>query len=91
MAGRNIHSACRFCATAATACCSSTRFLLDARRIGVLFNFSARLFHDRYGNAVRLCAVLRTLLPNKSRAELYTMIGLQKQGRTCSSAISCIT
>ena len=55
--------------------------LLDARRIGVLFSFSRAYFMIDMETPSGYVQFLRTLLPNKSRAELYTMIGLQKQGK----------
>ncbi len=56
--------------------------LLDARRIGVLFSFSRAYFMVDMEVPSGYVQFLRTLLPTKSRAELYTMIGLQKQGKT---------
>ena len=34
---------------------------------------------------------LRAILPDKTAAELYTMVGLQKAGKNLSSATSCTT
>ncbi len=56
--------------------------LLDARRIGVLFSFSRAYFMTDMEVPSGYVQFLRTLLPTKSRAELYTMLGLQKQGKT---------
>ncbi|MDK2123528.1 bifunctional isocitrate dehydrogenase kinase/phosphatase [Parachitinimonas caeni] len=56
--------------------------LLDARRIGVLFSFSRAYFMVDMEVPSGYVQFLRAMLPTKSRAELYTMLGLQKQGKT---------
>ena len=65
--------------------------LLEPWRIGVLFSFSRAYFLVDMEVPLGLCAVLRGMLPWKTKAEIYTMLGLQKQGRTPSTATSCTT
>lgn len=55
--------------------------LLEPWRIGVLFSFSHAYFLVDMEVPSGYVQFLRTMLPTKSKAELYTMIGLQKQGK----------
>lgn len=47
-----------------------------------LFSFTRAYFLVDMDTPSAYVSFLRTLLPNKPKAELYTMIGLQKQGKT---------
>lgn len=55
--------------------------LLEPWRIGVLFSFSHAYFLVDMEVPSGYVQFLRSMLPTKSKAELYTMIGLQKQGK----------
>ncbi|MBV8649200.1 bifunctional isocitrate dehydrogenase kinase/phosphatase [Paludibacterium sp.] len=55
--------------------------LLEPWRIGVLFSFSHAHFLVDMDVPSAYVQFLRSMLPTKSKAELYTMIGLQKQGK----------
>ena len=55
--------------------------LLDPWRIGVLFSFSRAYFLVDMEVPSGYVQFLRGMLPWKSKAELYTMLGLQKQGK----------
>ncbi len=55
--------------------------LLEAWRIGVLFSFSRAYFLVDMEVPSGYVQFLRSMLPTKSKAELYTMLGLQKQGK----------
>ncbi|MDQ5877380.1 MAG: isocitrate dehydrogenase kinase/phosphatase [Pseudomonadota bacterium] len=56
--------------------------LLDAWRIGLLFSLSRAYFMVDMEVPSGYVQYLRTIMPNKPRSELYTMIGLGKQGKT---------
>ena len=55
--------------------------LLEPWRIGVLFSFSHAYFLVDMDVPSGYVQFLRSMLPTKSKAELYTMLGLQKQGK----------
>jgi isocitrate dehydrogenase kinase/phosphatase len=55
--------------------------ILEPWRIGVLFSFSRAYFLVDMEVPSGYVDFLRSMLPTKSKAELYTMIGLQKQGK----------
>lgn len=55
--------------------------LLESWRIGILFSFSHAYFLVDMEVPSGYVQFLRSIVPNKSKAELYTMIGLQKQGK----------
>lgn len=55
--------------------------LLEAWRIGVLFSFSRAYFLVEMEAPSGYVQFLRSILPTKTKAELYTMLGLQKQGK----------
>ncbi|MFN4238579.1 MAG: bifunctional isocitrate dehydrogenase kinase/phosphatase [Vogesella sp.] len=55
--------------------------LLEAWRIGVLFSFSRAYFLVDMDVPSAYVQFLRSMLPTKTKAELYTMLGLQKQGK----------
>jgi isocitrate dehydrogenase kinase/phosphatase len=55
--------------------------ILEPWRISVLFSFSRAYFLVDMEVPSGYVQFLRSMLPNKSKAELYTMIGLQKQGK----------
>nr|WP_294864435.1 bifunctional isocitrate dehydrogenase kinase/phosphatase [uncultured Pseudogulbenkiania sp.] len=55
--------------------------LLEPWRIGVLFSFSRAYFLVDMAVPSGYVQFLRSMLPTKSKAELYTMLGLQKQGK----------
>ncbi len=56
--------------------------LLDAWRISLLFSLSRAYFMVDMEVPSGYVQFLRTIMPNKPRSELYTMIGLGKQGKT---------
>ena len=56
--------------------------LLDAWRISLLFSLSRAYFMADMEVPSGYVQYLRTIMPNKPRSELYTMIGLGKQGKT---------
>jgi len=55
--------------------------LLEPWRIGVLFSFSRAYFLVDMEVPSGYVQFLRSMLPGKTKAELYTMLGLQKQGK----------
>ena len=55
--------------------------LLEPWRIGVLFSFSRAYFLVDMEVPSGYVQFLRGMLPSKTKAELYTMLGLQKQGK----------
>ena len=55
--------------------------LLEPWRIGVLFSFSRAYFLVDMDVPSAYVQFLRSMLPTKTKAELYTMLGLQKQGK----------
>jgi len=55
--------------------------LLDPWRIGVLFSFSHANFLVDMEVPSGYVQFLRSMLPSRNKAELYTMLGLQKQGK----------
>ena len=55
--------------------------LLEPWRIGVLFSFSRAYFLVEMEVPSAYVQFLRSMLPGKTKAELYTMLGLQKQGK----------
>ena len=55
--------------------------LLDAWRIGLLFSLNHAYFMVDMEVPSAYVQFLRSIMPWKSRAELYTMLGLQKQGK----------
>jgi len=56
--------------------------ILDAWRIGVLFSLSRAYFMVDMEVPSGYVQFLRGIMPNKPRSELYTMLGLGKQGKT---------
>ena len=56
--------------------------LLDPWRISLLFSLSRAYFMVDMEVPSGYVQYLRTIMPNKPRSELYTMIGLGKQGKT---------
>ncbi|MBW7900709.1 MAG: bifunctional isocitrate dehydrogenase kinase/phosphatase [Rhodocyclaceae bacterium] len=56
--------------------------LLDAWRISLLFSLSRAYFMVDMEVPSGYVQYLRTIMPNKPRSELYTMLGLGKQGKT---------
>ena len=56
--------------------------LLDAWRIGLLFSLNRAYFMADMEVPSGYVQFLRSILPGKPRSELYTMLGLQKQGKT---------
>ncbi|MES2770622.1 MAG: bifunctional isocitrate dehydrogenase kinase/phosphatase [Pseudomonadota bacterium] len=56
--------------------------LLDAWRIGLLFSLSRAYFMVDMEVPSGYVQFLRSIMPNKPRSELYTMLGLGKQGKT---------
>lgn len=56
--------------------------LLEAWRISVLFSLSRAYFLVDMEVPSGYVNFLRSILPNKPRSELYTMLGLGKQGKT---------
>ena len=56
--------------------------LLDSGRIGMLFSLSRAYFMVDMEVPSAYVQFLRSIMPNKPRSELYTMLGLGKQGKT---------
>ncbi len=56
--------------------------LLHARDLGRLFSLARSYFFVEMSVPSAYVAFLETVVPSKSKAELYTMLGLQKQGKT---------
>jgi isocitrate dehydrogenase kinase/phosphatase len=56
--------------------------LLDRRNLGRLFSLGRAYFFVEMEVPSAYVEFLQTVVPSKSKAELYTMIGLQKQGKT---------
>ena len=56
--------------------------LLDAWRISLLFSLSRAYFMVDMEVPSGYVQFLRSIMPNKPRSELYTMLGLGKQGKT---------
>jgi isocitrate dehydrogenase kinase/phosphatase len=56
--------------------------LLEAQWIATLFSFTRAYFLVDMEAPSAYVAFLRDLLPHKPASELYTMVGLQKQGKT---------
>ena len=56
--------------------------ILDVWRIGALFSLSRAYFMVDMPAPADYVQFLRTIMPNKPRSELYTMLGLGKQGKT---------
>jgi isocitrate dehydrogenase kinase/phosphatase len=56
--------------------------LLEQRELGQLFSLGRSYFLVDMEVPSAYVDFLQTLVPTKSRAELYTMVGLQKQGKT---------
>lgn len=56
--------------------------LFNVQQIATLFSFTRAYFLVDMETPGAYVQFLRTLLPNKPKAEMYTMLGLQKQGKT---------
>ncbi len=56
--------------------------LLTVQQIATLFSFTRAYFLVDMQIPSAYVQFLRSLLPNKPKAEMYTMLGLQKQGKT---------
>ena len=56
--------------------------LFHPEQIAVLFSFARSYFMVDMEVPSAYVQFLRTLLPNKAKSELYTMLGLHKQGKT---------
>ncbi|NBY18275.1 MAG: bifunctional isocitrate dehydrogenase kinase/phosphatase, partial [Betaproteobacteria bacterium] len=56
--------------------------LFDSDQIELLFSFARAYFIVDMEVPSAWVQFLRTLIPNKPKSELYTMLGLQKQGKT---------
>jgi isocitrate dehydrogenase kinase/phosphatase len=56
--------------------------LLDHAQITILFSFTRAYFMVDMEVPSAYVQFLRTLLPRKPRSEIYTILGLQKQGKT---------
>jgi len=56
--------------------------LLDAWRIGLLFSLSRAYFMVEMDAPSGYVQFLRSIMPGKPRSEIYTMLGLGKQGKT---------
>ncbi len=56
--------------------------ILDSWRIAVLFSLSRAYFMVDMDVPSAYVQFLRTIMPNKPRSEIYTMLGLGKQGKT---------
>jgi isocitrate dehydrogenase kinase/phosphatase len=56
--------------------------LLETRQVEILFSFTRAYFLVDMEVPSAYVQFLRTLLPRKPRSEIYTILGLQKQGKT---------
>jgi isocitrate dehydrogenase kinase/phosphatase len=56
--------------------------LLETRQVEILFSFARAYFLVDMEVPSAYVQFLRTLLPRKPRSEIYTILGLQKQGKT---------
>lgn len=56
--------------------------LFEPQQISVLFSFARSYFMVDMEVPSAYVQFLRTLMPNKAKSELYTMLGLHKQGKT---------
>ncbi len=56
--------------------------IFDVEQISVLFSFSRAYFMVDMAVPSAYVQFLRSIMPNKPKSELYTMLGLQKQGKT---------
>jgi len=56
--------------------------LTDAAQVAILFSFTRAYFMVDMEVPSAFVQFLRGLLPNKPRSEIYTVLGLQKQGKT---------
>ena len=56
--------------------------IMTEAETSMLFGFTRSYFHADISNVSATMAFLRTLLPEKSLAELYTVLGRAKQGKT---------
>ncbi len=60
----------------------SDTVILTGAETSMLFGFTRSYFHADISNVSATMSFLRTLLPEKSLAELYTVLGRAKQGKT---------
>lgn len=56
--------------------------LLESKNIAMLFSLNRAYFMVDMAVPSAYVGFLRSMMPSKSKAELYTMLGLQKQGKT---------
>ncbi|HEU5098729.1 MAG TPA: bifunctional isocitrate dehydrogenase kinase/phosphatase [Roseiflexaceae bacterium] len=56
--------------------------LLSEREVSVLFSFTRSYFHIQVDRPYDMVRFLRTIMPRKRIAELYTAIGYHKHGKT---------
>lgn len=56
--------------------------LLDSNAMAIVFGFARAYFFVDTGCPMAIVNFLRKLMPTKTRAELYSSIGLHKQGKT---------
>ena len=56
--------------------------LLESWRISILFSLSRAYFLNAMEVPTGYVQFLRAIMPNKPRSEIYTMLGLAKQGKT---------
>ncbi|CAM8620630.1 COG4579 Isocitrate dehydrogenase kinase/phosphatase [Burkholderiales bacterium] len=56
--------------------------MFDPEQISVLFSFARAYFMVDMEVPSAYVQFLRSIMPNKPKSELYTMLGLQKQGKT---------
>ncbi|MFD2274104.1 isocitrate dehydrogenase kinase/phosphatase AceK regulatory subunit [Undibacterium arcticum] len=76
----NTRSSCRSCTTARASWCS-TRCCSTRNRSRCCFRFTRAYFQVDMEVPSAYVQFLRTLLPKKPRSEIYTVLGLQKQGK----------
>ncbi len=56
--------------------------LIDAEELSVVFSYSQAYFMVEYQVPSSIITFLRTILPERNRSELYSAIGLHKQGKS---------
>ena len=56
--------------------------LMDSRDVGILFGFTRSYIHVDLDTVADAIVFLRTIMPGKPVAEIYTVLGRAKQGKT---------
>jgi len=86
----SLHWQCRSCATRRGQLYLDTA-LFTSEQLATLFSFTRAYFLVDMEAPSAYIEFLRSILPHKPPSELYTMVGLAKQGKTLFTATSCTT